>query len=400
MIALPGPDGVLTLRVDGDVDLANSADLESELTRLVDGSVDVIVDVHDVSVLSVAGTGVLTRLADRLADGGRRMLVVTGAGMPRRVLEAIHAVDVLEVFTTVDTAAAALGSGRAREYGEVVRLRGQVHDLREKLRTRPLVARALGMLQERYRLPDVNAANALLRDVSQRDNVKMRLLAHAFLGATPPSAPDAARWFPGRLRPPAPAVTFVPRNPANLAGFLDQVLAAAMTRTAADAGDIQLVDPVRGGLALERHRGLPATLVAFFEEVGTTGSACAEALGRRASVAVADIATDPVFDEEARAVLLGADLRAMRSTPLLAPSGECVGVVSTHHAERGHLPAPAVCAELDLLAAEAGAWIDWHVRTTTLDALEHLHQEARFAGGVTGGVAAPRPRQPGGAARR
>ncbi|MCT2583480.1 STAS domain-containing protein [Actinophytocola gossypii] len=404
VIVVPGPENVLALRVNGEIDTANAAELEAEFIRLVDGSVDVVVDVHAVTMLSAAGARMLTRVADRLADGGRRMLVVTGAGMPRRVLEAIHAVDVLEVFTTVDTAVAALDHASDRDCDELVRLRDQVRDLREKLRTRPLVARALGMLHERYRLPDVNTANGLLRDVSQRNNVKMRLLAHAFVGATPPPSPDAPRWFPGRLRPPAPRLTFVTRAPANLTVLLDEVLDAVLACSGAEAGDVQLVDPVRGALAIERQRGLPTSLLTFFEEVGTTGSPCAEAWRRRSSMVVADVASDPVYDEDARAVLLDAGIRAVRSTPLLAPSGECVGVVSTHHREVGAVSVGAEPPELARIAAEAGAWIAWYVRNTTLDALEHLHDEARRAArgraAVTGGVAAPRPRRPRGVTRR
>ncbi|NEB66390.1 ANTAR domain-containing protein, partial [Streptomyces fulvissimus] len=43
-----------------------------------------------------------------------------------------------------------------------------MHDLRANLRTRPLIAQAQGILQERYGLRDAETAFDLLRDSSQQ----------------------------------------------------------------------------------------------------------------------------------------------------------------------------------------------------------------------------------------
>jgi anti-anti-sigma regulatory factor len=381
LTSVPRPEGAPVLRIAGTVDVATCGALEEELVRLVKGSADAVVDLREVSVLSVAGAGVLTRLADRLAESGRRLLVVTGFGPPRYVLEAIQA-DVLELFTSVETATAAL-AGVAAEEGtaELVRLRGQVHDLREKLRTRPLVARALGVLQERYGLPDVGATNALLREVSQRHNTKVRTVAHAFLAARPPSSPNATFWFPGRVVPPAPPLTFVTRPPADRAALLDRVLDAVLSCVCDSAGAVWLSDPARGGLMLERHRGLPPEVVRFFHRTGAAATVCPTAFGTGTGAAELDLATDPSFTEEVRQVMLAAGSRSVRCQPLLDGTGPGMGTVATYHPERVPQLPEAARGQLDRVCVEAGAWLGWHVRTTTLDVLEHLHRDARAGGG-------------------
>ncbi|MBT2893799.1 ANTAR domain-containing protein, partial [Streptomyces sp. McG2] len=69
----------------------------------------------------------------------------------------------------------------------------EVHDLRASLRTRPLIAQAQGILQERYGLRDAETAFDLLRDSSQQHNVKLRTLASVFLSAPRPA--DGPQWF-------------------------------------------------------------------------------------------------------------------------------------------------------------------------------------------------------------
>jgi len=260
---------------------------------------------------------------------------------------------------------------------ELESLRQRVHVLHQKLRTRPLIAQAVGMLQERYRLPDAETATALLRATSQQHNVKMRALAAALRAASPPASPTGPRWFPGRIRPPAPELSFTPQPPADRTTFLDTVLDAAIAHTSATKGDIQLVDPVLAALVLERHRGFTPEFVKFFAQIDTERTACAEAWRSNARVVVPDIEHEPFYSDQARHELLTAGSRAVQSTPLIAPSGECVGIVSTHYPIPGRVPTRAEEAQLDRISTEAGAWLNWHTHTTTLGALEHLHQLAQ-----------------------
>jgi hypothetical protein len=260
---------------------------------------------------------------------------------------------------------------------ELVRLSQRVHDLHQQLRSRPLIAQAMGVLQERYRLPDADTTSALLRTTSQQHNVKMRALAAAVLAAPPPASATASRWFPGRVRPPAPEPSFVPQPPTARTTFLDSVLDAAIAHTSATKGDIQLVDPVLATLVLERHRGFSPKFVKFFAKIDTERTACAEAWRSNTRVVVPYVEHEPFYSDEARHELLTAGSRAVQSTPLIAPSGDCVGVVSTHYPSPGRRPTAAEQAQLDRIATEAGAWLSWHTHTTTLDALEDLHRLAR-----------------------
>jgi anti-anti-sigma factor len=367
------PDGQL-LRLTGEFDVANSVRLETELAERIGVSSDVILDLRDVSLFSVSATHVLTRLADQLTMVGQRLLLVVEDGPVRRVLEAVHAVDVLETCATVAAAARTLRESRSDRWSEPARLRAQVDALRDKLRTRPLVARMLGTFQERYQLADLGTANDLLRVSSQRHNLKVRALAAAFLAASPPDTSGQPLWFPGRTRPPAPSLTFAERPPTDRKALFDSLLEVALAHGGTDMADIQLLDPALCRMGVERHRGLPTELLEFLEHHG-----CAAAAFREHGAVTVAVATDPVYPEPARASLLAAGVRSVRSVPLLTPGGQCVGTVSTHH--RAVVP-PAWpdAGLLRGLAIEAGGWLDWHHRTTTLDALEHLHTQAREAG--------------------
>jgi anti-anti-sigma factor len=376
---------VISLRLSGKLNAAGCAPLQSGLAEQLGGRVaDIVLDLGGVTVISAAAARVFTSLADQLADTGHRLLLVTGSTEASRVLHAIHAADVLEVFPSVDSAVAALASRPdPGDPAEVARLRSRVHDLREKLRTRPLVAHAIGVLQGRYALRDADVADTLLRDMSQRHNIKVRDLAAAVIRAAPPASPDAAYWFPGRQRPQPPPVTFGPCPGHDRMAFLDLVLDAALSATRAPMGNVQLVELSDQGLTIQRHRGLPAAFLDQFTRVGAEGTACAAALRHRARVEVSDVASAPELSEQSRAALLAAGIHAVQSTPLRTTRGDCVGVVSTHHQETGWSPTSGARALLDLIGAEAGAWLHWHTTLTTLDALEHLHAAARHAASVS-----------------
>ncbi|WP_285504303.1 ANTAR domain-containing protein [Actinokineospora sp. NBRC 105648] len=384
-------DGVFA--VTGDLPAAVAARFRTELFDLVEAwSGDVIVDLAAVSALAAANIRVLLDVADRLAGTGRRLRLAGGVEA-QRVLRAARVTDTLETFATVAgalgaQAAASRRVAAAAEGDELRRLREEVRDLRAKLRSRPLIARALGMLQERYRLADEDVALRLLKEAAQRYNLKLHVFADALLSARPPVRPATepanrppADWFPGRIRPPAPGTPALgPRHYQRhgVAVFLDAVLDAALACVGATAGDIRLVDPAAGGLRLERHRGLGPEFVSFFADADGLITPCATAMSRGTRVVVADVALDSIFaGTEARRVFLDAGALAVQSTPVLTPSGRCLGVVSTHQPVAGRVPTPAQEAELDLIAADAGEWLRWHQRTTILDALEHLHRRAR-----------------------
>lgn len=258
---------------------------------------------------------------------------------------------------------------------ELHRLHKEIRDLRGQLRTRPLVARALGMLQERYGLADEATAYELLREASQRHNLKIRALASALLAAPPPSR-SAELWFPGRIRHTPPEMSFLERPEQGQSAFLNVLLDVVLSCMGTTVGYVQLV--AEGVLRLERHRGLTAELVDLLADVDGEDSSCGAALRRRARVTVQDVATDPIYaGGPAAALLAAAGTAAVQSTPLVAPTGQVTGMASTHHDVAGRVPTAGEASELDRIAGEAGRWLHWHQRTVVLDALEHLHQHAR-----------------------
>jgi GAF domain-containing protein len=94
-------------------------------------------------------------------------------------------------------------------------------------------------------------------------------------------------------------------------------------------------------------------------------------------VVFTDVTADPAFTGPRGEVLRHAGCRSAQSTPLVAPDGPVLGTLSTYDSRPGRRPSPQEAARLDLVAREAGAWLDWHLRTVVLDALEFLHQRAQ-----------------------
>ncbi|MFC6063495.1 ANTAR domain-containing protein [Streptomyces ochraceiscleroticus] len=264
---------------------------------------------------------------------------------------------------------------------EIERLRGKVRDLRGKVRTHPMIAQAQGVLQERYRLRDGQAAFALLRNASQQHNVKLRSLASAVLNAPRPKS-GTARWFPDRIRTRPPKLSALPQvngDATHRGAVISAVLHQSLTLSDTPMGNVQLTDRHAGGLRIEAHHGLNEEFVDYFDLVGKEGTSCALAARNVTRVTVTDVATDPVFTDEARYKILQAGSRAAHSTPLTTANGVCLGMVSTHHDRPQQLLAPAQARALDRIGDQAGRWLAWHHRTIVLDALEHLHRTATAA---------------------
>jgi anti-anti-sigma regulatory factor len=347
------PSGVVVVRLQGAIDAAAS-DLLDKYLHVQDSTY--VVDLSEVTLLSAAAIRVLA---------GHKLRVVASTPHIQRVLQ------LTEVMASYNSVPAAIAAQ------EDAGLRQQVFDLRAALRTRPHIARALGMLQGRYALTDADTAFELLRDSAQRYNLRLYTLASALLSAPPPRHPTD-RWFPGRVPRPAPELTFR-SHPAdrrqNRTAVLSSLLDAVLGYMATTTGDVQVAD--ENGLRLEQHRGLPPDFLDFFATVDDATTSCAVAQRRKERVVVTDVATDPIFaGTTSGQMLVQAGIQAVQSTPLIAPSGRCVGVVSTHHTQRGHTPTEQQCDDIDRAVKETAAWLEWHQRTVVLDALEHLHQQA------------------------
>lgn len=394
LIRLPDPDTgwVRVLRADGVLDSNDHPLFAALRTGRTDG-LSVVADLSRVRAVSAAALGELADCAKTLADRGGRLFVTGADPETEQVLARIGepALSVLPSVADVVAAVAPPGAdrsardrdSRARQTGtgpeDAERLRRQVRDWRARALTNPVIAQAQGIVQERYGLRDPGAAFRLLAETSQRHNVKLRLLSAAVVHARRPAAGDG-QWFPGRVRRAAPRLDFLPEQRADRVAYgrvLTAILDEALTISETDMGNVQLVEPGGDGLRIERHTGLPERFVDYFDYVGRDGTSCALAAVRVERVTVTDVATDPVFSEEAREVILAAGSRGSTSTPLVSAAGHVLGMVSSHTPKAGQVMSAAQARALDRLGAQAGHWLDWHRGTVVLDALEDLHRGAR-----------------------
>ncbi|MGW0904133.1 ANTAR domain-containing protein [Streptomyces sp. NPDC002853] len=254
-------------------------------------------------------------------------------------------------------------------------LRGQVSELEVQARARPRIAMAEGVLVERYRLANAEAAFALLRQASQRANIKLHQMAAA-VARTPGPAPGAKAWFGGRSQQPTPDLTALeagPLNPANQGEVLGAALQRVLTVTGTDMGNVQLVED--GVLRMAKHTGLPRQFTDYFAFVdGKT--ACSRAAVASQQVTVKDVASSAGFDEETRRVILSAGSRACHSIPLIDDQGVVHGVISSHHADPLVGLDQAQLQALEAVSRAVGTWIKWHQHTVLVDALEDLHKLA------------------------
>ncbi len=262
-------------------------------------------------------------------------------------------------------------------WSRVEQLETEIQDLSARLRSQVPIATAVGILMERYGPLTSDAAFGLLRAASQRHNVKVRVLADAVVAMPAPKrGAKALSTAPVSHRPPP--LGFLPGVQTDRV-TRDMVTAAvletALSTAHAQIGNVQLADPVRGGLRIVNHVGHPDEFLKFFAHVGETGSACAVASEQAGAITISDVAVSPVFTEQSRAAMLAADCRAVHSIPLNA-DGEVQGVVSTHYNHRATGLSSAQAGALSDLATQAGTWLAWQQHKTVLDALTDLHRRA------------------------
>jgi GAF domain-containing protein len=139
--------------------------------------------------------------------------------------------------------------------------------------------------------------------------------------------------------------------------MLTRILNAALTTMHADMGNIQLLDARSCGLRIQAHHGFGDRFLEFFNCMHDGQTACGTALKNRSQIVVADVTHSSMFrDTPVLEVLLDAGVRAVQSTPLVAPSGCVLGVMSTHW-RAPHRPSDRELRSLRVSAAAAGDWV-------------------------------------------
>lgn len=138
---------------------------------------------------------------------------------------------------------------------------------------------------------------------------------------------------------------------------LKEILNVAIEISAADKGNIQLVDHESGTLKLVTQSGFEEHFLNFFAEVGDGGSACGEALQSHQRVIVEDVTDSEIYNKLTLEMLGDAGVRAVQSTPLLSSAGTVIGVISTHFSEP-HRPSEQELRLMDLLARQTADYLE------------------------------------------
>ncbi|MBV8461433.1 MAG: GAF domain-containing protein [Candidatus Eremiobacteraeota bacterium] len=143
----------------------------------------------------------------------------------------------------------------------------------------------------------------------------------------------------------------------DLSILVGQILSLALHFTAADMGNIQLVD-ADGVLRIHASSGLSEEFLTFFSSVKESQAACGTALANRSTVVVEDVEHSDIFaGKPSLAVMLAAGARAVQSTPIITQSGRLIGVFSTHYREPRAISVQE-SRSLEFLALRAADLID------------------------------------------
>jgi PAS domain S-box-containing protein len=139
---------------------------------------------------------------------------------------------------------------------------------------------------------------------------------------------------------------------------LTVIVDIAVAITGADKGNLQLLDPTTRALTIAAQRGFEEPFLNFFASVRDDASACAAAMRTGQRVIVEDVRESEIFTgQPSKEVLIDAGVCAVISTPLLASSGNLLGMISTHFAKL-HRPRERELHLLDLLARQTADYLE------------------------------------------
>lgn len=123
---------------------------------------------------------------------------------------------------------------------------------------------------------------------------------------------------------------------ASFSEFLESVIDA----TAADYGNVQILDSKNRVLRIVAHHGFESEFLGYFDSVSCDDHCtCGAAMKARSRMVITDVAADPLFSDEARGVIMRANVRSVQATPLVDSLGRLVGMLSTHYSRPGGVTA-------------------------------------------------------------
>jgi signal transduction histidine kinase len=141
--------------------------------------------------------------------------------------------------------------------------------------------------------------------------------------------------------------------------FCGRVMDAAAQMLGADYASIQTRIPGQPALQLMGEIGFKPEATAFWQRVDAgSGSPCGQALSRGQRIIVPDVESNEQLagTEDLRQMRL-CGIRAVQSTPLVARSGACLGMLSTHWRQTYQPPGGALRL-LDVVASHVAALME------------------------------------------
>jgi anti-sigma B factor antagonist len=95
------------VELTGELDISSAASVESRLMELETRAPErLILDLSRVSFIDSTGLSLIINADGRARKAGRRLTIVTGEGVPRRILRTVGLEDRLDVLTTLADAGA------------------------------------------------------------------------------------------------------------------------------------------------------------------------------------------------------------------------------------------------------------------------------------------------------
>ncbi|MBD1847028.1 GAF domain-containing protein [Cyanobacteria bacterium FACHB-63] len=156
-----------------------------------------------------------------------------------------------------------------------------------------------------------------------------------------------------------------------------EILTTAITLTRADAGTVQIFDPATQDLLLLATQGFERNMIEYFYRVNVrSNTPCGMALKNGDRTFVNFNVPEREDPDGSMRLHVEAGYRSAQSTPLMARSGNSIGMISTHW-RKPHQPSERELRFLDLLARQAADLIEQRQITAEREQLLAREQAAR-----------------------
>jgi signal transduction histidine kinase/ActR/RegA family two-component response regulator len=164
---------------------------------------------------------------------------------------------------------------------------------------------------------------------------------------------------------------------SNTQTFFDEIVAAAVAFTGANAGCLQLVDQASGSLHMLACKGCDADLSQRLHRLGAASPGSSGVALRTGASAVVHFDDPNVHDPDGTVgLLIEHGILSAQSTPLVTRAGRTVGMLTTHWSVSQRPLSEREVRFLDLLARQAAEMIErWRAEDALRESERHLSEE-------------------------